>query len=203
MIDILYIVSHGFAARMVLQTGLLAKLAEKGYKVGVISPDTEDVNLKNACDTHDIQLVSYQQKSAWWSDEYLRFRKYIFEDIKSNPALWEKHLVDLKGKKGRNPWHYIRPYVYIMCFYLVKIFPFIKKILKKQEQKILISQPAQDFLKGLNPNLIVSTYPVNFLEGLLLHNAKALNIKTAIHLLSWDNISCKGHFPSLADKYIA
>ena len=46
-------------------------------------------------------------------------------------------------------------------------------------------------------------YPVNPLESTLLKAGNELDeIETWIHLLSWDNISCKGHFPQLANKYI-
>ena len=46
MIDIAYIVSHGFAARMVTQTDLLGLLVKEGKKVALICPDKNDENLK-------------------------------------------------------------------------------------------------------------------------------------------------------------
>jgi hypothetical protein len=47
LIDIAYIVSHGFAARMVTQTNLLGLLVKEGKKVALICPDKNDENLKN------------------------------------------------------------------------------------------------------------------------------------------------------------
>ena len=64
------------------------------------------------------------------------------------------------------------------------------------------SKEALDLLDSINPELLVSTYPVNFFEATLLKAAKKRGAKTIIHLLSWDNISCKGRFPQLADEYI-
>lgn len=46
MFDIVYIVSHGFASRMVTQTNLLGKLVQAGKSVALISPDKEDIVLK-------------------------------------------------------------------------------------------------------------------------------------------------------------
>ena len=43
--DICYIISHGFAARMLLQTGLIRRLAREGKQIAIITPDPEDDNL--------------------------------------------------------------------------------------------------------------------------------------------------------------
>jgi len=53
-IDICYIVSHGFAARMVLQTGLLKRLRAEGKSVALVTPDANDENLKLACESEGI-----------------------------------------------------------------------------------------------------------------------------------------------------
>ncbi len=50
---------------------------------------------------------------------------------------------------------------------------------------------------------MIATYPVAFIEAAFLGVAREMGLSTAIHLLSWDNITCKGRFPSLADDYIA
>jgi len=86
---------------------------------------------------------------------------------------------------------------------LNKVFPVIRRRFKRYEQQFLDVPEARDFLQKINPRLMVATYPVGFQEGILLKAASQLNIQTCIHLLSWDNITCKGHFPALADKYIA
>ncbi|MBK9994461.1 MAG: hypothetical protein IPP01_10870 [Saprospiraceae bacterium] len=66
------------------------------------------------------------------------------------------------------------------------------------------SNEAENLIKGLNPKYLVSTYPVSFGESMLLKAGNNNNSTiTMIHLLSWDNITCKGHFPELAQKYIA
>ena len=48
-IDVCYLISHGFASRMIFQTGLLERLVEQGKKVAVIAPDREDPNLVEYC----------------------------------------------------------------------------------------------------------------------------------------------------------
>ena len=91
-----------------------------------------------------------------------------------------------------------------MGYKLTKLFPQIRKCYKAREEKYLENADAQQLIEGINPKVLVSTYPVNFSEAMLLKAGnKRKNTKTIIHLLSWDNITCKGHFPQLADEYIA
>src|SRR5690606_23911586 len=75
---------------------------------------------------------------------------------------------------------------------------------KGNEKANLKSVEAENLINWLNPKKLVSTYPVNYNEAVLLHYGNTHpNVQTWIHLLSWDNITCKGRFPETADKYIA
>ena len=201
-IDIAYIVSHGFAARMVMQTNLLGMLRMQGKKVALICPDAADVNLKSFCLQNDISLFEFNPSSSFWSGEYLNARKYFLEDIKKNPALWEKHLYATKYSKSKNIIRRIQPHLLFGAHQIKRYIPQLKKWYRNRETRHLKSRAAIELITRLEPALLVSTYPVNFTEAMLLKAAKESGYKTAIHLLSWDNISCKGHFPQLADEYI-
>ena len=201
-IDICYIVSHGFAARMVFQTGLLQRLAKEGIKVGVVSPDVEDSMLIKNCKLYDIKLFCFNANKGLFTDEFNFRRKYFLENIKANPALWEKHLLSINGNKSLHPWRHIRPYIYYGAYQLTRRFPSIRTHYLSYEKKLLHSKKSQVLLKEISPKIVVSTYPVNFSEATILHNANLLGIKTIIHLLSWDNITAKGYFPALSSEYI-
>jgi hypothetical protein len=198
-----YLVSHGFAARMLMQTNLLGLLRKQGYQVSLIAPDAQDPNLMQYCLMHGIQLKAFKPKSWIWKTNYMLYRMYFLEDIKSNPALYEKHYHETRlAKHGFWILKYI-PYVLICFYYGFRRLPLLRRWYWKFEQQLLNSKQALSMLQEINPDLILATYPVNPAEGILLHNAKKLKIKTAIHLLSWDNITCKGHFLALADYYLA
>ncbi len=202
-IDIAYIATHGFAARMVTQTNLLGKLVEQGKKVALIVPDKEDENIRNYCQKNGVECFEFSPVSKFWSGQYSDARKYFLEDIKNNTALWEKYIRAVKYNTSKNPWNHIRPRLLYICHHLVRYFPSLKAWYKKRERKQLDSPSAKAFMEKINPGLLVSTYPVNFQEAMLLKAAENIGSQTTIHLLSWDNISCKGHFPVLADEYIA
>ena len=203
-VDIAYIVSHGFAARMVTQTNLLGLLVKKGKKVALICPDKNDPNLVEYCSREKVKLAEFNPKSTFWTAQYSDTRKYFLEDINSNVALKEKHIWATKYNTSKNPIDHIRPRLAYVIYKLIKVFPSIRKWYKFREEKFLESKEATQILNELNPKILISTYPVNFSEAMLLKAGnQRKHTKTIIHLLSWDNITCKGHFPQLADMYIA
>lgn len=187
---------------MVTQTNLAGKLVEKGLRVALIAPDAEDENLKKYCVDKGIRLFEFRPQSPFWTLQYLNVRRYFLEDIRNNTALWEKHLRSFRTASSR---HFLRK-IYVQLLYLVyllvKKIPVLRSWYKSREDKYLVSDEALELIKKIDPKLVVSTYPVNFQEAMLLKAAKRKNRKTIIHLLSWDNITCKGHFPTLADEYI-
>lgn len=205
-LDICYIVSHGFAARMIMQTGLLAKLSQNGLKVGLIAPDSNDENLSSFCEKYEVKLFEYNLNNQFWSENYWVKRRYILEDIKANPALWEKHLraINIKKNKSKHPWRHIRPRLYYWLNQYAQKNEKFKEQFKKKEQQILTNKKASNFINEVvATKILVSTYPVNLQEAILLHAANQnSNILTVIHLLSWDNITSKGHFPALADEFV-
>ncbi len=204
MIDIAYIVSHGFAARMVTQTDLLGLLVKEGKKVALICPDKNDENLKTYCENVGVILYEFSPESSFWTAQYADMRKYFLEDIDANVALKEKHIWATRYNKSKNPINILKPYLAYFVYKLIKIFPIIRQWYKAREEKHLYSPLAEKLIQEIKPKVLVSTYPVSFTEAMLLKAGNNhANTKTIIHLLSWDNITCKGHFPQLADEYIA
>ena len=201
--DVCYVISHGFSSRMVFQTGLLARLVQEGKKVAVISPDGQDPNIRQYCEEAGIDLYEYKVKTDIAKVDYFFKRKYYLEDIRNNPGLWAKHLHATKGNKSLNPYFRLRPYYYYQIYRLIQQYPGIRDRFKRREDRLLDDPGAVKLIKEIDPHLLVATYPVNIPESMLLRAAQKLGKETAIHLLSWDNITCKGAFPATANYYIA
>lgn len=203
-VDVCYVVSHGFASRMLTQTNLLGRLRESGLSVALIAPDRNDPVLAAYCSKHDIRLEEFAPRTHWFSDDYLYKRRYYLEDIRSNPAVWEKHLAATRFHRARNPFKRLRPHWYYLMYRLIPHFPSIRARFQRKEERRLRAPEAEGLLKKLRPRKLISTYPVSLPEALLLHHARRdPGIETWIHLLSWDNITCKGRFVATADQYIA
>ena len=200
--DICYMVTNGFSARMITQTDLLQKLSINN-KVAVITVDDTDINLRNYCQKNNIGLFNYRKKFSKHMHEFYEKRRYYLEDIKENPALWEKHLYLTKYNRPKNPIKLLKIYYWYLMFNLIKFFPFIRSNYLKHEKKYLIDSYAESLIEEINPKLLISTYPVDIHESsLLYYGNKNKNITTLIQFLSWDNISSKGKFIEKSDKYI-
>ena len=95
--DICYLATHGFSARMLMQTGLLRGLAARGLRVALLVPDADDPTLAplRRLDGLEIRSVSAQLGPA--QRQWTTMRKYCLQDIRDNPALLEKGLDALKS----------------------------------------------------------------------------------------------------------
>ncbi|MFK7806510.1 MAG: hypothetical protein AB8F74_01795, partial [Saprospiraceae bacterium] len=200
---ICYIISHGFAARMILQTGLIQKLTEKGKSVAIISPDARDENFQALADNPLVMLYDANIDLTIWDDDYGVKRRYYLEDIRNNPVMWEKHIYSILYTKSKHPWKRIRPFIYYPIYKLIPHFPGIRERFKKTESKYLKDERATALLREIKPEVVVSTYPINYLESKFMYAAQQEGISTLIHLLSWDNITSKGIFPVIPDRFIA
>ncbi|MGK0388489.1 MAG: hypothetical protein ACI94Y_001219, partial [Maribacter sp.] len=122
-IDICYIISHGFAARMLLQTGLILRLAEQGKSIAIITPDPKDSNLQSLANNPLIHIFDPHINQTIWDDDYGVKRRYYLEEIKSNPVFWEKHIHSIFYTASKHPWKRIRPFIYYPIYKLIPYFP--------------------------------------------------------------------------------
>jgi hypothetical protein len=202
-VDICFLIFHGFSARMILQSEVIPLLKREGLSVAVIAPNADEDGMKETAESLGIAVYKAPHLVSFMSEEYAVLRRYFFEDIRNNPALWSTHIHRLKIREGRNPWRWIGPHVYYRIHLLTQRLPVIRKLFQKFECNLLFNTKAAELLDKINPTLVVSTYPINFSEATFMRVAQRQGRKTVIELLSWDNITSKGHFPTLADYFIS
>ena len=202
-VDICYIVTHGFSARMVLQSEVIPNLRKEGKSIVVIAPNASEDSMRKYEVNYGIKVLQSPVKGTWLMGEYFFLKRYLYEDIRNNPALWEKHLRETKDSKTKHPWRIVRPRLYYFLHKTLFRSSTVRKVLKRSEKLFLHSKKLNVLLQEINPKVLICTYPSNLQESIFLNEAKALKIKTVIHLLSWDNISCKGHFSSIGDYFIS
>jgi hypothetical protein len=200
--DVCYVISFGFAARMLLQTGLINRLLAEGKTIAIITPDPNDANLQQFEGHPNLRVYLADIPTTIWSEDYLFKRKYYLEDIKANPALWEKHVYSLWYSTSKHPWRRVRPLYYLLIYHLIRFFPGIRRRFLRREGRYLASDQMRSLLQSIRPRLLVTTYPVSIIEAQLLYEAQKSKIPSLLHLLSWDNITSKGRFPVIADYYM-
>ena len=134
---ICYVIAHGFAARMLFQTGLIEKLTEHGKSIAIIAPDANDPTLAELSKNPKIEIFEASADTNIWGDDYLFKRKYFLEDIRSNPALWEKHIQSVFYNTSKHPWRRVRPFYYYLIYQLIKFFPGIRSRFLQKESRYL------------------------------------------------------------------
>lgn len=199
--DVCYVVSLGMSARMIFHTDLITELKKRYNSIAFLFPGENNNSFSEYEKKYNVDIYYSGFHSSFWSNEYMNFRRYIYEDVRQNPALYSKHLKSIYDYNGKNPWRKYKPYIYMFFNKLAK-FNFIKTLFSFYEKSILINRRLKNLLKEIDPKVLISTYPVNYLEGSCIQSAKNMGITTVTQLLSWDNITCKGKFPAISDYYL-
>ena len=198
---ITYLISHGHTARGALQTNLLQLLRQEGIEVTVIAREGKDSEFSSLISEQGARLVSYSPKQDRWRHHLSNFRGYIHQDIRENPALWEKHLQKTDPAiAGRRKITITK--LYLVVGDLIRKTGWLKQLFKKLEQRSYTKNQAIELVRELKPDLVISTRPVDDLEVEILRAAEVLGVERAMYILSWDNITSKGFFPVLANYYL-
>jgi len=199
MVRIAYMISHGHTARGALQTGLLEKMAEH-HQVVVLAKESSMAILE-PLRALGIELVSFSYSIDRKDEQRGILRSHVHQNIKRNPALWEKHLQRTRNKK--NHWkRRLLNHLHYWTGTAIRTVPGGKQKFIRWEQEGYYKPHAAELLGSLQLNAIISTRPVDEMEMYLLEAARRLNIHRIFYILSWDNITSKGIFPVLANSYL-
>jgi hypothetical protein len=186
---------------MVLHSRLVSELNALALRVTLFMPQI-DTNLlsasvdDNALPVETVVLAKSRLKLAL-SDA----RRYLREPIRDNAALWSRHQYLINGMAGIYPkyraiFNYAAHRLLFKRRWAHACFDFLDRSLHR-------STAIRNKLKQIKPDAVVSTYPVSSFEVSVLLEAQKLGIPTVGHLLSWDNITCKGRFTAVPDYFIS
>ncbi len=198
---ICYLISHGFAARMVLHSRLMDETEQRGIQTTVLCPKGVDEELRRYERPGLLEFASGEfEVSKLTHGQINELQRYFREPIAKNPALWSRHLYNRNSAKG---WIRRRADLFLFIHRLFYGSETVSKLVSHLDRRIHRSPAIADQLRRLQPDLVVSTYPVSAFESTCLLEAQSLGIRTVGHLLSWDNITCKGRFIAPPDYYVS
>lgn len=198
---LVYLISHGHTARGAMQTDLLKLLGQEGIEVTVIAREGKDSEFGSLVSGQGARLVSYTPKQGRWRHLLSNLRGYIHQDLRENPALWEKHLQKTDPAiAGRRKILITK--LYLAAGDLIHKTNWLRQLFKKLERRSYTNNQAIELVRELKPDLVISTRPVDDLEVEILRAAEVLGVERAMYILSWDNITSKGFFPVLANYYL-
>lgn len=198
---LVYLISHGHTARGAFQTGLLSLLVENGFEVVVLVKHDPEGELKKQVKAQGAVIDYYAPPSNPKLQQINIFRAYVNQNIRHNPALWEKHqrrAIDSDASWKRR----LINHAYFFFGLLLRNMPSLRSRYVKWESRQYEDERAVAILRKHQPDAVISTRPVDDMETFVLNAARRLSITRIIYVLSWDNITAKGIFPELADHYL-
>ena len=199
MKNLVYLVSNGFALRMLTQTNLLVRICENNIKVTLLVQDENDpiiTDLKN----NNLSVLKYDYTSSRYQSELALLRRYTHEEISTNPALKEKHLKGIKNESLVRRVRYKLLFRVNRSSQLRKIFA---KLLYVLENIYLEIEKKKHLSLIPNDASIISTYPANWKEKMFCKTLVNRGHTTIVHLLSWDNLTTKGDVGFVPNIFLA
>ena len=195
-VHIVFLIAHGFAARMVIRSGIAKRLTAKRARVTVISPNADEAYFQQECQAENV-AVRQEPKSAdriaYW---FRAYRPYFLDDVMNNHALKSQHLSRFENRpllglcmevmnRTLARWHLFR------------------RVSRTLESRINRSKKVEELLRALRPDLLVLSTPFGLEDALYLLHARELGIPTVCQMLSWDNITSKGTPLLMPDYFIS
>lgn len=197
---IAYLISHGHTARGALQTGLLRMLTSLG-EVHVICKSETAVDLKESITNQGAQLHAYEYHADLSDGQRDVVRAHVHQNIKKNPALWEKHLRRTRSKKASAKRKLLNR-IYYLFGHVIRTLPFGRSTFTRWERNGYNKPEVARILSDLDIDCVISTRPVDDMEIRFLEAARRLKIHRVMYILSWDNITSKGFFPVTGNSYL-
>jgi hypothetical protein len=194
--NIAFLLSDGFAARMMLRTGIAIRLRREGARVTVVSGNADEVYFQEECKQDGILLrqtgLSAHRIAGWFRSR----RAYFLDDVRNNAAFRVVHRGLFKDR-----WAYGFT-MQLINRTLARSYLF-REAFKAFERCVNRSAGVQKLLEELAPDLLVLPNPFGAEETVYLLHARKLGIPVVCPILSWDNVTSKGTPLLMPDYFIS
>jgi hypothetical protein len=193
---IVFLLAHGFAARMVLRSGVANRLTAKRARVTVISPNADETYFQQECQVENVTVRQEPKSAGRIAHLFRAYRPYLLDDVMNNPAFKSTHLTRFEDRPWRGlamgainrtlaRWHWFRT------------------LSRAVESRVNRSKKVEELLRALRPDLLVLSTPFGLEDTIYLLHARELGIPVVCQMLSWDNVTSKGTPLLMPDYFIS
>ncbi len=177
---------------MILDSELVQELNHRAIQVVVFSPAADDPALTSRTEAGTFEAENADFRvSKLTHGQVAEFRRYFREPMRDNAALWSRHLYNQNSPKLWIRW---RARVMLALHDISFRSRIVQSAFAALDRFFHRSNTIRKQLQEMEPDLVVATYPVSSFETTCLLEARRLGVPVVGHLLSWDNITCKGRF---------
>jgi hypothetical protein len=195
-LHIAFLVTDGFAARMMLRAGVPNRLIAAGTQVTAISPNADEAYFQRECQQERINLEQAPRIGSRFAYRFRAYRQYFLDDVMNNPALRGGH-----GRRFKN--HPLFGFTMEVINRTVGQWSLFRKFYRAFELRVNRSKRIKELLAELRPHLLVLPNPFGLEATVYLLHARELGIPVVCQMLSWDNITSKGTPLLMPDYFIS
>lgn len=202
-LDIVYIITNGFASRLVVGGGVLAALRNRGCRVGILTSQPVDPILSDYAGRLGCSVLPVLRRDTRWESLLARARPYILSPVRDNRVAWSRHLRVVNGCEGSRSERAICRILRIIGL-VSERSETVKRAFRALQASSVKDEELVQVFRAVQPRVVISTFPIDPRQGRALNQAKTCGVPTIGHIQSWDNVTSKpSAWMAVPDKFIA
>jgi hypothetical protein len=193
---IVFLITQGFAARMMLRTGITNRLRQAGAEVTVLSPNADEPYFQEECKAQGINLRQSPGFPLGIANRFRAYRPYFMDDVLNNVArrMLHGHLFKNRPVSG---------FMFKVINRTMAHSEGCRQLFRGFERRVNRSETVEALLRDLKPDLLVAPSPFATQDTVYILHAKEMGIPVVCPILSWDNITTKGTLLEMPDCFIS
>jgi hypothetical protein len=189
-------ITHGFQARNLLQTDVLPLLVDAGYRVTIVSPASGRPEFQRTFEHPGVEFAHLEARPGRLAGFFGNVRRYALANPRRNATY---NLFNEEFLRSRKP-------LFMVLRALNRSLGrhrFLREGWMALEEMLIPGRSVERVFRPVQPSLLVTGTPgTDYLDVLLLRAARRLGIPTLCVVLSWDNLTSKGHMAVRPDRLV-
>jgi hypothetical protein len=197
---VLFNITHGFQARMLLRSTVAEHLAVAGVRIVVVSPNADEQYFRDELQAKNMVLERMPVPRAGARNRFEREMVAMRQSLLMDPALGAtlnyKNEVFRRTSPAR--WGVARA-----GNQLLGRLPMLRRAYITAEGELFDGREFDSIVERHRPALIVTGTPgVDLRDAHVMRAARRWKIQTATVMLSWDNLTSKGYMSAIPDHML-
>ena len=196
MKTLLLSITHGFQARDLLRTEVFRMLRAARVRLVIATPNFRDEYFVKEFGGPGVLLEPLDMSVSRTERQMATFRRYVLASFKLNSTI---NALNERFHKSRSPR-------YVSVRALNAVFgrmPVLQQLYMRLEAALFPGKQYDSLFERYRPDLLVTGTPGSIpADAHLLRCARRFGVRSACVVLSWDNLTSKGHMAADPDELI-
>jgi hypothetical protein len=189
-------ITHGFQARDLLRTDVFASLREHGVQVVVLTPNHRDEYFVREFGRPGVLFEPLDLSTSRLEKALASFRRFVLANVKLNQTI---NALNERFHRNRRPKYVL---IRVLNAFFGRV-AFARRAWMRLEAALFPGSHYDGLFRRHRPSLLVTGTPGSIAaDAHLLRAARRFGVRTACVVLSWDNLTSKGHMAAIPDDLI-